>query len=176
MVGTARPVAVISSSGSVRAMVGGGAVAAIAMVSIGSVRAVPRRIPVVGAAVVHHRRSVPATVPTAPSPTAASASHHGADGDPGTKPDDARRGHIPCCISGRYIRGPVDHGRVVLRDVNNLRIGWLNDDRLRRLLHHGNLLAGFETAFFLGLCAQGLNGRHHVGLLVVIGLSERRSP
>ena len=77
---------------------------------------------------------------------------------------------------GDHVRRAIDNRGVVLRNVHNLWIGGLNDNHLRRLLHHFNLRTGLQVALCFGLRAQSLNRGHDVGLLIVIGLSQRGSP
>ena len=141
------------------------------------VAAVPGRVSVVRPAVIHNRGAVPAAVPTAIPPTATAMTHHRSDGDPRAESNnacgrDVSRSVRRSYISRDYIRRPVNNCRVVLRNVDNLRIGRLNDYDLRRLLHHRDLRAGLEITFCFGLRAQSLDCSHYVGLLIVIGLSQ----
>src|SRR6516164_11085693 len=122
------------------------------------VAAVPGGISVVGPAVIHHRGAVPPTVPTAVAPAAASTAHHSADSDASAETDNACRSYIASGVRGSHIgryhiRRPVNHGRVVLRNVDNLWVGGLNHNSLRGLLHHGDLRIGLETTFCFGLRA-----------------------
>ena len=70
-------------------------------------------------------------------------------------------------------RRRIDDGWVVLRDVDDLGVGGLDNDGLRRLLNHRDLWAGLQIACCLGLGAEGLHGLHYVGLLVVVCLAKR---
>src|SRR5215471_15498016 len=99
------------------------------------VAAVPGGVSVVPTAVVHNSSAVPATIPTAVAPGAAPTAHHRAHRDSGTESNDARSRHVARGIRGSYIprnniRRSVNHGGVVLRNVNNLWIGGLNDNHL----------------------------------------------
>src|SRR5215469_5204567 len=133
-------------------------VAVTVVVAAVVVAAVPGLISVVGPTVIHHCRAVPTTAPTAISPAAASAAHHCADSDAGAESDNACRSYVACAVRGSHIgryhiRRPVNHGRVVLRNIDNLWIGGLNHNSLRGLLHHGDLRIGLETTFCFGLGA-----------------------
>src|SRR5215469_13625781 len=156
-------------------------VAVAAVVATVVIATMPANVSVVCAAVIDDGRAVPAAVPAAVPPTAAASAHQGPHGNTGAEANDARSGHVARGIRGSYITGndigsAVNHCGVVLRNVHNLWIGGLNDNGLRRLLHDRDLRAGLEGALFFRLCAKRLNGCHHFRLLVVISLSERRSP
>ena len=72
------------------------------------------------------------------------------------------------CDDGAGAGGDVDDGGVVLRDVDDLRIGRLNDvDGLIGDLLHLNLLllVGAEGSCGIGLAAQALDGSGHLGLV-----------
>src|SRR5580700_5789995 len=140
------------------------------------VTAVPGRIAVIRSPVIHHRRAVPATVPTAVPPAATTAAHHRSHGDSGTECKNTGRHDGGCAISRGHHGCAVNDRRVVLRNIHNLRTWGLNHDNLRRLLHHTDLRAGFEIAGRLGFGTQGLNRSHHVGRLVVVSLAQRGSP
>src|SRR5580704_9672202 len=149
-----------------------GVVVAIAtVVATVVITAVPGRISIVRTAVIDHRVAVPAAVPTAVPPAATPAAHQCPDGDSSTEPNDAGCGHVSRAVPWGRIRRAVNHRRVVLRDINDLRVSWLNDDRLRRLLLHGDLGAGLEIASRFGLRPQSLDRGHYFSLLVVIRLS-----
>ena len=99
------------------------------------VAAMPSGISVVPTAVVHNSSAVPATIPTAVAPGAAPTAHHRAHRDSGTESNDARSRHVARGIRGSYIprndiRRSVNHGGVILRNVDNLRIGGLNNNDL----------------------------------------------
>src|SRR5579863_7387874 len=121
-------------------------VAVATVVATVVITTVPRGIPVVRPAVIDHRRAVPATIPTAVSPAAAPTAHQCADGDPSAEPDDASCGHVSRAVPRSYIRRSVNYRGVVFRDVDDLRVRGLNNDRLWGLLHHGDLGAGLEIA------------------------------
>src|SRR5580704_533515 len=162
----------------VSAVIIGVVVAIAVVVAAVVVAAVPGGVSVVGPSVVHHRGAMPATVPTAIAPTAApaSAAHQCSDCDSSSEPDNGSGSHVAGAVSGSYIGRAINDGGVVLRNVHNLRVSGLNDNDLRRLLHHGDLRAGLEIACGFGLCAQSLDGCHDLRLLAVIGLSKRGSP
>src|SRR6516164_968540 len=140
-------------------------VIAIAAVVATVVAAVPGRIPVEGVMVVNHGVAVPITSPRIPAPAAAYRRPHR---------DSRPKGKKACChegtgtVPGSDIRGAVHNRRVVLRHIHDLRVGRLDHDRLRRRLRHRDLRSALEVAGSFGLRSQGLNGGHHVGLLVVI--------
>jgi hypothetical protein len=72
------------------------------------------------------------------------------------------------CDDGAGAGGNVDDGGVVLRDVDDLRIGRLNDvDGLIGDLLHLNLLllVGAKGSSGIGLAAQALDGGSHLGLV-----------
>ena len=97
--------------------------------------AVPGSISVIRPAVVHHRgTSVPATVPTAISPSATTIIHHCANRNSDSERNHGGRHHGRSAVSRRDVRRSVHDRRVVHRDVNYLRIRGLNHDDLRRLL------------------------------------------
>ncbi len=73
-------------------------------------------------------------------------------------------------------RAVHDHGRrVVLRDVDHLRIGRLDDDGLLLDLHH-LLVVGLEVARRLRLAAKGLNRLDHGALVGDDRLAEGTRP
>lgn len=117
------------------------------------VSAVPSGIAVIGSTVIDDRGAVPTTVPAAVSPTATAVAHHRAHRDPSSKPDYACGHHRARGICRRHIGIPIHYGGVVFGNVDYLRVGRLNDDGLRRLLHHGDLRTGLKIALGLGLRA-----------------------
>src|SRR5271166_3186747 len=90
------------------------------------VAAVPGRVSVVRPAVIHNRSAVPAAVPTAIAPAATPVTHHCPNGYSRAEPNDSCRNYVASGIAGGYIGCSINDGRVVLRNVNNLRIGGLN--------------------------------------------------
>ena len=81
-----------------------------------------------------------ATVPVAaPGAVAPAVMHRDADGDTDTECEDGGGDDSGGTVAGRHVGSAVDDGGVVLRDVDHLRIGGLNDDGLRSLLHDGDL-------------------------------------
>src|SRR5271163_900694 len=109
----------------------------------------PSAVSVVGSAVVVSPvTSIPMATPTAVPPA---AGHHGTDGDSEAEPNNACRSHS---ASGRRdidirrdnVRVAVDDCRVVLRNVDDLRIRRLDHDDLWRLLYHRNLGSSFQIA------------------------------
>lgn len=57
---------------------------------------------------------------------------------------------------------PEDDRRIILRDINDVRVGWFNDDRLRTLLHYLDLRRGLQSARGLRPSAHYLHGSHHI--------------
>src|SRR5262245_16610745 len=145
-------------------------VSAVVGVGVGTtgVATVPGGIAVEGVVVVHHRAARPVASPRGPSPsgTRERTKCHAA-----TERERAREGDVSRRVAWRHIRVAVDDGGVVLRDVDDLRIRWLNDNRLRALLHDRHLRRRFQVPGSLGLRSQSLNGRHDLGLLHVIRLA-----
>src|SRR5215471_6285355 len=128
-------IAAVSVVVTVVGMVVGIVVAVAVVIATVVVAAVPGGISVVPTAVVHNSSAVPATIPTAVAPGAAPTAHHRAHRDSGTESNDARSRHVARGIRGSYIprndiRRSVNQGGVVLRNVNNLWIGGLNDNHL----------------------------------------------
>lgn len=151
-------------------VIAGGVVTAIV------VAAVPSRITVVGSSVIDHGRSMPAAVPVAVTPTAAATAHHCPDGDSGSETYDASRRDVSCAITRSYVRTAINYGRIVLGNIDHLRIRGLDDDHLRRLLNYSHLRSGLEVALCFCLRPQGLDSGHDLSLLIVISLSERGGP
>lgn len=115
--------------------------------------------------------AVPIESPTRPAPTVAGKktdAKRGAEGEIGATKPDSRIG-IPAGPSddGTTVNGPW----IVGGNVNDFRIGRLNGDR-RVLVGDGLLRRGLEISRFLRAVTHDLNGIHHVGLLVVIGIAE----
>ena len=151
-------------------------VAVAVVVATVVVAAVPCGVAVVCAAVIHDRRAMPAAIPTAVAPAAASTAHHGPYGDSNAESNDGGGGDVARGIIRSHIGRAVNNRRVVHGNVHNLWIGRLNHDDLRRLLHDSHLGRGLEIAGGLGFRAQGLDGCHDLSLLIVKGLSQRGSP
>jgi len=88
--------------------------------------------------VVDNRRVMPTATPGVPAPsTATVVGDRSTNGNPESKGDQTRGYHCPCRWRGwSYIaringnRRAVYHRRVIGRDVDDLGLGWLNDDRL----------------------------------------------
>src|SRR6202012_4829735 len=60
------------------------------------------------------------------------------------------------CIS-RHDQGRTeDNRRVVLRNIDHIAAGWLNDDGLRTLLNHLNLRRGLQSTRSLCFAAHDL--------------------
>ena len=112
-------------------MVIGVVVAVAIMVSTVVVTAVPGCVSVVRPAVVYNRAAVPAAIPTAESPTATAAAHQRAHRNPSSETNDPSGGYVAGGIAGNNIRVAINQCGVVLRDVHNLGIGWLDDNHLR---------------------------------------------
>ena len=76
----------------------------------------------------------------------------------------------PALHPRRLIRDAVSHSRVVLRHINHFRVRRLDHNDLLSSLVLGRcslLLRGLRVAGSLGLLAQPLDRRHHIGLLVM---------
>src|SRR5882762_985861 len=69
----------------------------------------------------------------------------------------------------------VNHPRIIGGDVNDFRASRLNDDG-RVLRRYGLLVCRLEVTRFLGPLTHYLYGVHHILLLVVVGVAERRGP
>lgn len=151
-------------------------VVTVVVVAVAVVAAMPGCVAVIGSAVVVGASAIPVAMPRAIPPPATPAAHHGAHGDACSERQKARRNKIRRAIAGSRDSRPIDDRGVVLRNVYDLRIGRFNNDGLWRLLNHGDLRAGLEIASRLGFGAQGLNGAHHICLLIVVRLSQRGSP
>ena len=79
-------------------------------------------------------------------------------------------GHRARSVPRRLIRDAISHSRVVLRHINHLRVRRLDHNDLLSSLVLGRyslLLRGLQVAGSLGLLAQPLDRRHHIGLLVM---------
>src|SRR5580704_5238902 len=132
------------------------AVGSIGGSTVAVVPAVPGSVPIIRSAMVVRAAAVPVAVPTAIAPAAAASAHHRANCHPGAKGKQAGSDYIGSGVVGNNVWRAVNHGWVVLRNIHNLRIGRLNNDGLRRLLHHGDLRPRLEIAGRLRLLAQGL--------------------
>src|SRR5580704_8918769 len=141
------------------------------------VAAVVKRIAarVVAVVVVDHGMAVPVGSPVAPAPAKAAE-----ETDSETNSKEKVRAAKP--DSGIWIpirpRGygiAVHHPGIVGWNVNNIRLRGLNDDR-RTLVRHGLLLRALQISRLLGFLAHHLNRIHHVLLLVVVGVAQRRGP
>jgi hypothetical protein len=125
--------------------------------------------------------AAPVAVPRVPAPGEATAdkaaatkpyaNRHGrAKGNDRSCNDDAR------AVERHDIGRAVDNRRIVLRDIDNVRICRLNDDRLRRLLDYLNLRRGLQSSRSLCLGAHHLHRSHYVSLLVLKCLAEIGCP
>src|SRR5258708_271079 len=146
------------------------------MIAAVIVTAVPGRVSVEVIMVIDHSATVPVKIPGAPSPPATAAAFKGTQSDYGSEPDRAGSRHVSRGVSRGDIRCAIDHCRIVLRNIYELRVRGLDDDGLRRLLYYGDFRSRLEIARSLGFSAQPLNGRHYLRRLVVISLSQRGSP
>src|SRR5713101_8238532 len=75
----------------------------------------------------------------------------------------------------RFYRTSVNQPRIIRGDVNHLGAGGFDDD-CRVLRRYGLLRRGLKIAGFLRPLAHHLHGVHHILLLVVVGVTERRRP
>ena len=105
----------------------------------------------------------------------------GAPDDPGRQGGPRRVRVVISRIGGRVVavhrRRAVDHNRgwVVLRHVDHLRIGRLDDDDLLLGLHH-LLVVGLQVARRLRLAAKDLDRLDHGALVGDDGFAERAGP
>ena len=108
-----------------------------------------------------------APVPTPPTPTPGLVGNHQrTDADADAKSDHRRR---------RRCASDVHHCRIILRHINNLRIGRLNDiHRLsaRRLYLHFLLGIGAQCSRFISLRAQTLNRSRYGSLIGEKGIAD----
>src|SRR5262245_45164195 len=132
------------------------AVVAIGMVSSG-VATVPSRIAVEGVVVVQHRAAGPVASPRPPSPA---ATRERTNCYAGTEGERTREGDVSRCVTRRHVRVTVNDGGVVLRNVDDLRVRWFNDNRLRALLHDCHLRCRFQVPGSLPLRTPAANPNH----------------
>src|SRR5580700_2986056 len=141
------------------------------------VAAVVKRIAarVIAIVVVDDGAAVPVGAPVSPAPakTAEEADSESSSEEKvwPAKPDSG----IGIPIRPRRYGIAVNDPRVVGRNVNNIRLRGLNDDG-RTLSGHVLLLSGFQISRLLRFLAHHLDRVHHVLLLVVIGIAQRRGP
>src|SRR3984885_8867347 len=111
--------------------------------------------------------------PATPTP----AAKHRADRDATTKVETNRRNWYWRRHVKRYYDGRAEHdGRVVLRDIDNLRVRWLDHDGGRRRLRDGDLRTRLQGTGRLRLRTHRLYCRHHIILLIRERLPEARRP
>src|ERR1700733_14917174 len=111
------------------------------MVAVESIRS-PVNVNVV---VINDVSTAPGAVPCAESPTdSAPAPTPAATNDDARTPEDRRRyDEDGRSVGGHHIWRPVDQRRAVLRDINYLRIRWLDDNRRRSVLNDRDLRRRF---------------------------------
>ncbi len=130
---------------------------------------------VVTAAVVKWVSTVPVEAPMAPSPAvAAIPADTEADSEGkvrAAKPDS----WVWIPSRPRYDGITVNQPWIVGRNINHSGIGGLNVD-VRTLIGDNLLRRVLQIAGSLGFAAHDLNGVHHILLLVVVGVAERRGP
>jgi len=101
--------------------------------------------------------------------------------------DAKRNGHSRCVVAWRWVGDrwirirwrPVNHGRVITGNVDNLRVGLFDHDyglALNDLRFYLYLLIRFQIAFVLGLRAHALDSVHDIFLLREEGVAQIRSP
>src|SRR5580700_3152324 len=130
---------------------------------------------VIAIVIVDDGAAVPVGAPVSPAPakTAEEADSESSSEEKvwPAKPDSG----IGIPIRPRRYGIAVNDPRVVGRNVNNIRLRGLNDDG-RTLSGHVLLLSGFQISRLLRFLAHHLDRVHHVLLLVVIGIAQRRGP
>src|SRR5271170_5278285 len=99
----------------------------------------PGIVSVVSASVVIGAATVPVAAPATVSPAAAAAAHHGSYCQPGSEGKDTCGHNVSRGVGGNDVGISVNNCGIVLRDIDNLRVGRLDDDDLRRRLGDGDL-------------------------------------
>src|SRR5450432_4143198 len=130
---------------------------------------------VVAIVVINRIAVVPVKSPTAPAPAIAAKK-----ADSEAQAERKIRAAIPNSRIGiparpRSDRTTVHHPGVVRRDIHDVGIGGLNDDR-GALRGDGLLGCRLETAGLLRALAHYLHRVHYLFLLVVIGVTQRGRP
>src|ERR1700730_15262132 len=129
----------------------------------------------VGVVVKDDRMVMPVTSPAMPSPAKAAE-----EADSKTCAEFNRRAadenswhRIP---SGPHRQGRTVHEpRIVCGHINDVWIGWFNDDRLS-LRRYRLLRRALQISRLLRTSPHNLYGIHHGLLLIYIGISQRRGP
>ena len=103
------------------------------------VATVPGGISIEVIVVVNNGATAPVTIPGIPSPSAATAARKCTKSDSSAEPDDAGGRHIARGVSRGDVWVAIDYRRIVFRNVYHLGVRGLDDDGLRRLLHHSDL-------------------------------------
>ena len=118
----------------------------------------------------NHETTAPVAAPEAPAPRIGKK----ADGITKTERHkwaneeiDIARVHRQWCA--------VHYPRIVGGNIDDLRIRWLDDDRLP-LGRHLLLLRGFQGAGVFRALAHNLDGVHNLLRVIVIGVPQRRRP
>src|SRR5260370_26703221 len=126
----------------------------------------------VGVVVVNHPMAMPVASPVMPSPTISSEE---TDAEPNSKSnprsgeEDSRHG-VPARI--RDDRLAIHEPGIIGRYIDNLRIGWFDDDGVP-LSRYILLFVAIEVASLLSLLTHCLDGIRHILLLVGVCVAKR---
>src|SRR5229473_760672 len=130
---------------------------------------------VVRVVVINYGAVMPIRSPMMPAPSISSV-----EADSEADPERQVRSAIP--DSGirvpswpRHYGSSVNQPRIIRGDVNDFGASGLNDDG-RVLRRYGLLRGSLQIARFLRPLAHYLYGVHHILLLVVVGVAQRRRP
>src|SRR5882672_4756720 len=121
----------------------------------------------VGIVVVNHPMAVPIASPVMPAPTIPSEETD-SETDPCSGKEDPRHG-IPAWI--RDDRLTVDEPRIVRGHIDNVRIGWFNDDRVA-LSCYLFLFIAVQVAGLVSLLTHHLDGIRDILLLVGVCVAK----
>src|SRR5215472_4396116 len=111
----------------------------------------PCVVSVVSGMPINDSAAMPVAVPRSVAPPATTATaYRCAHCDSHSEGKYAGRGYGCGAVTGGYIGSTVDNSRIIGRNVHHLRVGRLNHNDLRRLLHYGDLRAGFQIARGIG--------------------------
>src|SRR6266850_15901 len=129
----------------------------------------------VGVVVVNHAMAVPVASPVMPAPT---ISAEGTDAEPESKSnprpsqENPRHG-IPAWICDDRVA--IHQPGIIGRHVDDLRIGWFDDDRVA-LRCYLLLFVAIQVTGLVSLLTHRLHGIRHILLLIGISVAKRRRP